>query len=432
MFALAYTSFAPTMALVLVILGFQLVMGLRAATLRDILLVRLPCQWMHRLPRCAPQITAILSALGRRLYSILVELNDPRPRRGARTGRGVGWRLAFGCAIFCGLATLCVVRFEHGIRVGRSIALPVALGICVYLTLAETKGTRRCRGARRGRHLCWRLVTCGECVRTFVSAVKPCSSHRHNGFHTLRTTSSSSQTACGEAHSTYATNRVGRSMAPPVALGTCVYQTLAETKGTRRSRGARRGQHLCWRLVTWFGDHDRSFVRAAKPHTGLRRNGSHTLRTSFSSSQTARGEAHSTCSMGTHGPRVARHGTRGPFGHIMDALRSLRLTARYPWSPHALRGPRPWGIVCSMGTDGSKDSDSDDDSSDDDGLRDRKSRSKVVLPDFDGTVENWMSWHVACLAYFRRIRREDYLLDTATAPPVLDSLDDYKDYSASE
>ena len=39
-----------------------------------------------------------------------------------------------------------------------------------------------------------------------------------------------------------------------------------------------------------------------------------------------------------------------------------------------------------------------------------------------------MSWHVACLAYFRRIRREDYLLDTATAPPVLDSLDDYKDY----
>ena len=173
---------------------------------------------LPRSPRCAPQITAILSALGRRLYKTLVEIKDPRHCRGARTGRGVGWRLTFGCAIFCGLTTPCVVRFEHGIRVGRWMALPVALGICVYKILAETKGTRRCRGARRGRHLCWRLVTCGECVRTFVSAVKPCSSHRHNGFHTLRTTSSSSQTACGETHSTYATNRVGRSMAPPVAL----------------------------------------------------------------------------------------------------------------------------------------------------------------------------------------------------------------------
>ena len=35
------------MALALVILGFQLVMGLRAATLRDVLLVRLPSPWMH-------------------------------------------------------------------------------------------------------------------------------------------------------------------------------------------------------------------------------------------------------------------------------------------------------------------------------------------------------------------------------------------------
>ena len=114
----------------------------------------------------------------------------------------------------------------------------------------------------------------------------------------------------------------------------------------------------------------------------------------------------------------------------LDYFRAL-VDCLNPWFNSSARNtfvPRPWGIVCSMGADGSKDSDSDDDSSDDDGLRDRKSRSKVVLPDFDGTVENWMSWHVACLAYFRRIRREDYLLDTATAPPVLDSLDDYKDY----
>ena len=37
MFAFAHTLFAPSMALTLVILGFQLViMGLRAATLRDV------------------------------------------------------------------------------------------------------------------------------------------------------------------------------------------------------------------------------------------------------------------------------------------------------------------------------------------------------------------------------------------------------------
>ena len=47
MFAFAHTLFAPSMALALVILGFQLVMGLRAATLRDVLLVRLPSPWMH-------------------------------------------------------------------------------------------------------------------------------------------------------------------------------------------------------------------------------------------------------------------------------------------------------------------------------------------------------------------------------------------------
>ena len=224
MFAFAHTLFAPSMALALVILGFQLVMGLRAATLRDILLVRLPCRWMHRLPRFAPRIIAILSALGRRLYKTLVEIKDPRHCRGARTGRGVGWRLAFGCAIFCGLATLCVVRFEHGIRVDRSMALPVALGICVYQTLAETKGTRRCRGARRGRHLCWRLVTWfGDHVRAFVSAAKPYFSHRSNGFHTLRTTFSSiHDLACGEAHSTCANIRVGRWVALLVALGICV------------------------------------------------------------------------------------------------------------------------------------------------------------------------------------------------------------------
>ena len=47
MFAFAHTLLAPSMALALVILGFQLVMGLRAATLRDVLLVRLPSPWMH-------------------------------------------------------------------------------------------------------------------------------------------------------------------------------------------------------------------------------------------------------------------------------------------------------------------------------------------------------------------------------------------------
>ena len=40
MFAFAHTLFAPSMALALVILGFQLVMGLRAATLRDVLAVK--------------------------------------------------------------------------------------------------------------------------------------------------------------------------------------------------------------------------------------------------------------------------------------------------------------------------------------------------------------------------------------------------------
>ena len=119
------------------------------------------------------------------------------------------------------------------IRVGRWMALPVALGTCVCKTLAELNDPRHCRGARRGRHLCWRLVTWfGDHDRVFVSAVKPYTSHRRNGSHTLRTTSSSSQTACGEAHSTYANNRVGRSMALPVALGICVFKILAETKGT--------------------------------------------------------------------------------------------------------------------------------------------------------------------------------------------------------
>ena len=47
MFAFARTLFAPSMALALFIIGFQLVMGLRAATLRDVLLVRLPSPWMH-------------------------------------------------------------------------------------------------------------------------------------------------------------------------------------------------------------------------------------------------------------------------------------------------------------------------------------------------------------------------------------------------
>ena len=47
MFAFAHTMFAPFMALALAYLGFLVVMGLRAATLRDVLLVRLPSPWMH-------------------------------------------------------------------------------------------------------------------------------------------------------------------------------------------------------------------------------------------------------------------------------------------------------------------------------------------------------------------------------------------------
>ena len=73
MLACAYTLLAPLMALALAFLGFQLVMGLRADGLRKILLVRLPSRWMHRAPRFTPRIIASLSALGRHLFSILVE-----------------------------------------------------------------------------------------------------------------------------------------------------------------------------------------------------------------------------------------------------------------------------------------------------------------------------------------------------------------------
>ena len=47
MLAFAHTMLAPVMALALAYVGFLVVMGLRAATLRDVLLVRLPCRWMH-------------------------------------------------------------------------------------------------------------------------------------------------------------------------------------------------------------------------------------------------------------------------------------------------------------------------------------------------------------------------------------------------
>ena len=47
MFAFAHTMLAPFMALSLAYVGFLVAMGLRAATLRDVLLVRLPCRWMH-------------------------------------------------------------------------------------------------------------------------------------------------------------------------------------------------------------------------------------------------------------------------------------------------------------------------------------------------------------------------------------------------
>ena len=105
MFAFAHTLFAPSMALALVILGFQLVMGLRAATLRDVLLVRLPCRWMHpasppvllgkacvRRARGFWSVVSPAMALGSRFYKTLAAY--ALCLHSMRRGRSVGWRLA--------------------------------------------------------------------------------------------------------------------------------------------------------------------------------------------------------------------------------------------------------------------------------------------------------------------------------------------------
>ena len=86
MFAFAHTLFAPSMALALVILGFQLVMGLRAATLRS------------------PAALAMCLRIVRR-------------------GRGKCWRLAFGDVGFRGLMSTTASGFGR-----RLLASAVALG----------------------------------------------------------------------------------------------------------------------------------------------------------------------------------------------------------------------------------------------------------------------------------------------------------------
>ena len=65
MLAFARTMFAPVMALALAYVGFLVVMGLRAATLRDVLLVRLPCRWMH--PASPPVLLGKACVWGRLL-----------------------------------------------------------------------------------------------------------------------------------------------------------------------------------------------------------------------------------------------------------------------------------------------------------------------------------------------------------------------------
>ena len=96
MFAFAHTLFAPSMALALVILGFQLVMGLRAATLRDVLLVRLPSPWMHSasppvLHEKAVGRKASADALGRCPFKTLVAALCLHILR-----RGRGWGVTIG------------------------------------------------------------------------------------------------------------------------------------------------------------------------------------------------------------------------------------------------------------------------------------------------------------------------------------------------
>ena len=104
MFAFAHTMLAPVMALALAYVGFLVVMGLRAATLRDVLLVRLPCRWMHpasppvllgkaclRRARGFWSVVSPAVALGSRFYKILAAY--AMCLHSMRRGRSLGWRL---------------------------------------------------------------------------------------------------------------------------------------------------------------------------------------------------------------------------------------------------------------------------------------------------------------------------------------------------
>ena len=135
MFAFAHTMFAPFMALALAYVGFLVVMGLRAATLRDVLLVRLPCRWMH--PASPPvllgkacvwgRLLAHAVALGSRFYKILAAY--AMCLHSMRRGRSKGWRL------------VACVRDYFRAFTGRArgfwsvVSSPVALGSRFYKIL---------------------------------------------------------------------------------------------------------------------------------------------------------------------------------------------------------------------------------------------------------------------------------------------------------
>ena len=132
----------------------QLVMGLRATVLRDILLVRLPSPWMHSasppvLHEKAVGRKASADALGRCLYKTLVAALCLHI---LRRGRGFGWRMA------CKLSDSSLFRCPKTVRrLARMSAYPSALGACLYKILVGLNTRRICRGVRRGRHVGWRL-----------------------------------------------------------------------------------------------------------------------------------------------------------------------------------------------------------------------------------------------------------------------------------
>ena len=56
------------------------------------------------------------------------------------------------------------------------------------------------------------------------------------------------------------------------------------------------------------------------------------------------------------------------------------------------------------------------DAEDDDSARPRDTDTKMRLATFDGEVSSWTGWSFSCLAYFRRSKRETYLLGQVPAP----------------